>query len=193
VKRRVMWLLLSVVASAAAILSFSSLTSLAVLCGFSDRLGWLLPVVVDAGAAAGCLVWLGSDSTERALTFARSLTWTLLASSVAGNAVVHYLAAYHLAPPWWLVVAVSAVAPAVLGSVVHLGMLVGRTEPSPAAGQLRSIEPDDEPDELLDQARRILAANEGMYGRGRLAEALNVSEHRARKVLEQLSTNGNGR
>jgi hypothetical protein len=171
-KRNVMWLLLTVVAAAAAVLSFASLTGLAGLCGFSERLAWLLPVTVDAGAGAGCLVWLGTDSPERARNFARSLTWTLLASSVAGNAVVHYLGAYHLQPPWWLVVAVSAVAPTVLGSVVHLGMLVGRAEAgqAPGADAPQGLDPVDE---LLESGA----------GRRRIAKELGVTEHQARVIM----------
>src|SRR4051794_18816413 len=43
------------------------------------------------------------------------------------NAIVHGLSAYGLRAPWWLVVAVSVIAPAELGSVVYLAVLVGRT------------------------------------------------------------------
>lgn len=124
-----MWALLAVVAVAAAVLSFSALRDLAVLCGFSTGLAWLLPLVIDAGAAAGCMAWLRPGQSP-GRGFARSLTWVLLASSVAGNAVVHALTAYQLRPAWWLVVAVSAVAPAVLGAVVHLAVLVGRPAPA---------------------------------------------------------------
>jgi hypothetical protein len=122
-----MWFLLAIVASSAAVLSFSALKDLADLCGFHHALSPLLPGVVDAGAAAGCLVWLSpKDVTTEARRFARALTWVLLASSVAGNAIVHGLSAYGLQPHWTLVVAVSGVAPAVLGAVVHLSVLLGR-------------------------------------------------------------------
>ena len=202
--RLAMWVLLAVVAGAAAVLSFSALRDLAVLCGFSTTLSPLLPVVIDAGAAGGCLAWLSGGATGKAARFARALTVVLLASSVAGNAVVHGLTAYHLAPPWWLVVAVSAVAPAVLGAVVHLAVLTGRAVGSgdtPAtAGNVDhrgaaalTSDAGGQQDELLAQARRLIVGSEGMYGRGRLAEALNVSEHRARQLLEQLSaSNGTG-
>lgn len=126
VTRACMWLLLVIVAAAAVVLSFAALRDLALLCGFTPGLAWLLPVVIDAGAAAGCLVWLGSGAAVDARTFGRALTGVLLASSVAGNAIVHGLHAYDLRPHWVLVVAVSAVAPAVLGAVVHLAVLVGR-------------------------------------------------------------------
>lgn len=122
--------LLLVVAAAAAVLSFAALRDLALLCGFAPTLAWLLPVVVDAGAAAGSLVWLGGWATGPARRFARALALALLGSSVAANALGHGLAAFHLTPPWWVVVIVSAVAPAVLGAVVHLAVLVGRTDPA---------------------------------------------------------------
>lgn len=131
--RVVLFGLLGVVAAAAAILSFAALRDLALLCGFSPQLAWLLPVVVDAGAAAGSLVWLGGWAARAARRFARALALALLGSSVAANALGHGLAAFALAPPWWVVVIVSAVAPAVLGAVVHLAVLVGRTDNHPAA------------------------------------------------------------
>ena len=104
IPRATMWALLTVVAGASAVLSFDSLRDLALLSGFTRGLAWLLPVVIDAGAAAGCLVWLstpGDISDLPARPFARSLTIVLLASGVAGNAAVHGLSAYYLAPPWW--------------------------------------------------------------------------------------------
>ncbi len=45
------WLLLVVVAAAAAVSGVAALRSLELLCGFSTELDWLLPVVVDVGAA----------------------------------------------------------------------------------------------------------------------------------------------
>jgi len=181
VTRAGMWFLLAVVATAAAVLSFSALRDLAVLCGFSSRLAWLLPVVIDAGAAAGCLVWLraGHDGDQPLATrhFARSLTWLLLGSSVAGNAVTHYLTAYQLRPMWWLVVMVSAVAPAVLGAVVHLAVLVGRTD---------AAVPDAPPNDLniAETADSDIAGGVPVgLGRRRLAQELEISEYQARKIL----------
>ncbi|QJY51178.1 DUF2637 domain-containing protein [Pseudonocardia broussonetiae] len=139
--------LLLVVAAAAAILSFAALRDLALLCGFSPQLAWLLPVVVDAGAAAGSLVWLGGWAAEPARRFARALALALLGSSVAANALGHGLAAFALAPPWWVVVIVSAVAPSVLGAVVHLAVLVGRTDEHHTVHHHDVEQPDiDEPD-----------------------------------------------
>lgn len=198
-----MWVLLAVVASAAAVLSFSALRDLAILCGFTPGLAWLLSVVIDAGAAAGCLVWLrpgGEYFYPR--RFARSLTFVLLASSVAGNAVVHGLSAYRLEAPWWLVVAVSAVAPAVLGAVVHLAVLTAQANvrgPELAADGL------DDPAEgdgagpdwwgsagFADTADgRAAELIEAGAGRRKLARELGVSEHEARRLLA--GRNGAGR
>ncbi len=113
--RRILFLLLAVVAAAAAVLSFAALRDLALVCGFAAELAWLLPVVVDAGAAAGSLVWLGGAVSTTARRFARALALGLLTLSVAANALGHGLEAFRLAPAWWVVVIVSAIAPAVLG------------------------------------------------------------------------------
>jgi len=126
--RGVLYLLLAVVAGAAAMLSFAALRDLAELCGFAPWLAWLLPVVVDAGAAAGSLVWLGARTSDEARRFARRLALGLLGLSVAANALGHGLAAFVLLPPWWVVVILSGIAPAVLGAMVHLAVLVGRTK-----------------------------------------------------------------
>jgi hypothetical protein len=213
---RLVWLLLVVVAAAAAVLSFDALRSLALLCGFTAELAWLLPVVVDAGAGVGCLVWLGRNTPTDAARFARALTWSLLAGSVAGNAVVHGLSAYALPAPWWLVVAVSAIPPAVLGASVHLAVLVGRRvvsapgdEPGEdeQAGYLPAGLDDhgvsrrwddappvgDEPGGAalvdVERAGELIAAG---VGRRRLARELNISEHTARQLLARNGTERGG-
>lgn len=130
--RRWLYLLLAVVAAAAAVLSFDALRGLAELVGFG-RLAWLLPLVVDAGAAAGTLVWLGSWAPKDARDFARALALILLGGSVGGNALGHGLAALGEAPHWGIVVAVSAVPAAVLGACVHLAVLCTRQQRIPDA------------------------------------------------------------
>ncbi|MDN5859116.1 MAG: DUF2637 domain-containing protein [Pseudonocardia sp.] len=200
--RAVLSALLGIVAAAAAVLSFSALRDLALVCGFGPRLAWLLPVVVDAGAAAGSLVWLGGWSAPAARMFARALALTLLALSVAANALGHGLAAFALAPAWWVVVIVSAVAPAVLGAVVHLAVLVGRPKPPVVEPDL-----DDEPIPYLltadayvhslldeygvsrhwddappapDRASELIAAG---VGRRRLSRELEITEYEARRLI----------
>lgn len=169
--RTVLYVLLFVVAAAAAVLSFAALRDLALVCGFSPRLAWLLPVVVDAGAAAGSLVWLGGWSAHSARRFARALALGLLGLSVAANALGHGLAAFALAPAWWVVVVVSAIAPAVLGAVVHLSVLVGRPVATPPV-----VDGQDPP----DRAGALIA--EGA-GRRRLSRELDISEYEARQLL----------
>jgi len=176
--RAVLYGLLSVVAGAAAVLSFAALRDLALLCGFASQLAWLLPVVVDAGAAAGSLVWLGGRTARSARTFARALALALLGLSVAANALGHGLEAFRLAPEWWVVVIVSAVAPAVLGAVVHLAVLVSRPDDPPVAAA-----DTDGPAE----ADALIAAG---AGRRRLARELGISEYEARQLLDRNRTTG---
>jgi hypothetical protein len=197
------WLLtmLAVVAAAAAVLSFAALRDLAQQCGFDPRLAWLLPVVVDAGAAAGSMVWLGTSAAQSARNFARGLALGLLVLSVIANALGHALEAYRLDPAWWVVVAVSGVAPAVLGAVVHLAVLVSRA--SAAVVEPPPIDQADLHDQGLswwdvappvsdaapaDRASVLIA--EGI-GRRRLAKELGVTEHEARQLLAaSRQTNG---
>lgn len=197
--RTVLYLLLLVVAVAAAVLSFAALRDLALVCGFAPSLAWLLPVVVDAGAAAGSLVWLGGWSADSARRFARMLALGLLGLSVAANALGHGLAAFALAPAWWVVVAVSAVAPAVLGAVVHLAVLVGRIDAEPTDDGPSEIEAAER-DGLLDEhglsrqwahAMRDERAAELIAdgaGRRRLARELGISEYEARQLIDRTRT-----
>jgi hypothetical protein len=114
--------LLGIVAVVAALVSFDALRELAEHAGFSPRLSWALPVVVDAGAGAGTRVWL--TRVGRARWFAAALALILIALSIAGNAFDHWLTTYRVVPPWWLVPVVAAVAPVVLAACVHLEVLV---------------------------------------------------------------------
>lgn len=188
--RVVLYALLTIVAGAAAVLSFAALRDLALVCGFAPQLAWLLPVVVDAGAAAGSLVWLGGRTARSARIFARSLALSLLTLSVAANALGHGLAAFALAPAWWVVVIVSAVAPAVLGAVVHLAVLVGRVDEDGAPES-------EDPTQPTERVGELIAAG---AGRRRLARELGISEYEARQLLDRtrtephdLAVNGSGR
>lgn len=143
--RAALYVLLATVAAAAAVLSFAALRDLALACGFDGWLAPLLPVTVDAGAAAGSIVWLGR-SAPAAAGYARTLALTLLAGSVAGNALGHGLEAYGARPHWLVVVGVSAIAPTVLGALVHLVVLVGRPDPeSPALSAVDEADPTGDP------------------------------------------------
>ena len=212
--RPVLFGLLLVVAGAAAVLSFAALRDLARLCGFSPGLAWLLPVVVDAGAAAGSLVWLGGQAPPAAQRFARVLALGLLTLSVVANALGHGLEAYRLSPPWWVVVAVSAIAPAVLGAVVHLAVLVGRRPliqvPSGLDEPAGLEDETDFDDGFLaenglsrfwadapqvagadgeERAAVLIAAG---VGRRRLARELGMSEYEARQLLQQSKQRDDG-
>ena len=127
--QRILFGLLVVVAAAAAVLSFAALRDLA------------LRVRVRRRSWRGCCRWSSTPEPRPgrwsgsavgpsgpARRFARALALGLLGLSVAANALGHGLAAYRLAPAWWVVVIVSAIAPAVLGAVVHLAVLVGRPD-----------------------------------------------------------------
>jgi hypothetical protein len=211
VRRQVaLWALLAVVAVSAAVLSFASLRDLAVMCGYGAALASLFPLVVDAGAAAGCLTWLGWVGSEVGRRFARALTSTLLAASVAMNAVGHALVAYGVHPPWGLIVLVSAIPPATLGAVVHLAVLVTRRDAPPveadpgapeagpvsapveAARPVPPVEAGPEPDPIgLEEAPQpAISASDPVAellaqgaGRRRLARELDISEHAARRLL----------
>lgn len=199
------WVGLGVVATAAAVLSFSALADLAVMCGVPRLLAPLLPVAIDAGAAVACTVWLSRRANEAATRYAAWMTWALLATTVAGNALHSGLVAADLRPVWWVAVVVGAVAPAVLGSVVHLTVLAARTDLS--GGRQIAVEtsvelPRDDRvgetattdrqvgDEIVyqtgnrstDRAAALIA--EGA-GRRRLAAELQISEHAARELLAE--------
>lgn len=209
--RTVLYVLLALVAGCAAVLSFSGLHGLALVCGFAWWAAPLLPLVVDAGAAAGTLAWLTRDG--RARRFGRALALLLLAASVGGNAVGHVLAAYGWTAPWWLVVAVSGVAPAVLGAVVHLAVLAAQGFTAPAVLAVEAFEDPGEGGETRDEhglsplwavappagdppgshpggdrAAELIADG---AGRRRLARELGIPESRARVLLAE-SRNGTG-
>lgn len=184
-QRIALYLLLLTVAAAAAVLSFSALRDLALMCGFDPGLAWLLPVVVDAGAAAGSLVWLGQWSQAGADRYARTLALLLLGGSVAGNALGHGLEAYQARPHWLVVVGVSAIAPTVLGALVHLVVLVGRRAVSDGAEHDEEGSADGPVGDVAtpggDRAAELIAAG---VGRRRLARELAIPEHQARALIE---------
>lgn len=179
--RIVMWLMLAAVAAAAAVLSFTALRDLGVDVGYVG-LAWLLPVSIDAGAAVSCLVWLGKvpGTTAPARRNAMLLTWSLLAGSVAGNAVEHVLSTYALVPTWWLVVLVTAVPPAVLGSVVHLAVHLGRAELPTLVQYVEMAGLAPEAGELAERARGLIEAG---AGRPTLIRELGIKDNQAKKLL----------
>ena len=143
------------------------------------------------------------------------LALVMVALSVAGNAVSHWLVAYQVEPAWWAVVAVASVPPLVLGAVAHLAALAVTPGEAGDEGQPDAVTPGeveaeavalvdetqptqpvitpdagDEPGEaggvdLVERARHLVAEH-GRMGRIRLARELDCSEHQARLVLAQL-------
>lgn len=176
--RRGLHALLVVVAACAAVLSFEALRDLALLCGFVHQSAPLLPLVIDAGAAAGTLAWLTQDGPAR--SFGRKLALVLLGVSVAGNAIGHALAAFRDAPPLVLVVAVSGVAPAVLGAVVHLAVVALKPAAVPVrvrrAAEVRVPPPSAKP---VAVPRRKPASDD--LSAKRAKAAARKAEYRARK------------
>lgn len=184
------WVGLATVALAAAVLSFASLRSLAILCGTPAGLAWLLPLCLDAAAVVATGVWLSSSSPERARRYARLLALAMIALSVLGNGVDHPLTTYGVRPSWSLLVAVAAVPPAVLGAVAHLAALV-------IAPAVAGAEPGEQPGthqappgDLATRASALVAAGDRdgvTIGRGRLAQELGITQSQARRLLNQIA------
>lgn len=88
----------------------------------------LLPVTIDAAAVVSTRLWISPDGAVSlsARAFARVLALGMIAVSVAGNAASHTFTAYNITPPWWIVVAVAAIPPVMLGCVAHLAALSNR-------------------------------------------------------------------
>lgn len=166
--RLIVRLSMTLVALAAAALSYQSLMHLGELCGYGG-LSWLYPLVVDLGAAASCAAWLHARSRQ-----ALGMTWSLLATSVVLNGTTHYLTSASTAPSWLLVVGVAAVPPTVLGLCVHLAVGMGRPGAgvSGAGSWGRAAElPADSATFPTNISRRKLAA------------VLGVTEYQARQIL----------
>lgn len=164
-QRLALYLLLLIVAAAAAVLSFTGIRSLALLCGFDPWLAWLLPVTVDAGAGAASIVWLGPWCPPGARKYGRVLALLLLVgASIGGNALSHGLSAFGIQPDWMVVVGVSAIAPAVLGALVHLVVLVGRPDAAQEPDEPPMVWVQDEYDTLVKAVAAQQAASEADMG-----------------------------
>jgi hypothetical protein len=189
----VVWLGLGVVLLAAAALSFEAIQALALAVGIGPRLAWLLPITVDAGAAVSCAVWLGGRSPDDAARFAGRMTWALLGVTVLGNAGQLGMHAYGITPPWLVAALVGAIAPAVVGSVVHLVVLLTRrpadevvVAAEPVRGEIEvvAIESAADEDELLPKVREWIAEQPGAPSQRQLRSEFGVGAERARRLLE---------
>lgn len=211
----VIWVGLATVAVAAAVLSFATVRDLAQMTGYPDRLGWLLPITIDASATVSAVVWLGGRGSAGAVSYAQVLSLVGAAMTIAANALGHGLTATHIRPPWWLDAAIGSIPPLVLAATAHLVALLTRAPEhneaeqnlsQPEAGQsvdpvevLESVEPlalpslaavtadaDDYEAQLTERARRLLEQSPVRVGRRRLAELLEVTEHQARQLLDEI-------
>lgn len=191
----IVWLGLAVVLAAAAVLSFEALQSLALAVGIGERVAWLLPVAIDAGAAVSCAVWLGGRSPEDAARYAGRMTWSLLGTTVAGNAAQLGMAAAAIVPPWWVATIVGAIPPAVVGSTVHLVVLLVRRSDrlesgatTETADDIDNTETVDAPerDELLDAVIRWASDRPGPISGRAIRAEFSVGPERAKRLLEQM-------
>lgn len=184
---------MALVAVAAFVLSFQTLTELARLAGYGG-LSFLYPVTLDLGTVSSCAAWMATRSRQ-----AFHMTWSLLSASILMNGVEHWLSATGQRPAWWLVTVISMAPPAILGVVTHLAVGLGGPdrlerrvhEPAgPVTSPGGVMQVTAEPGELLasDTLDDLLAQG---AGRRRIAAELGVSEHEARKLLAE--RNGHGR
>lgn len=202
----VTWAGLAVVAAASAVLSFATVRDLAASAGYPDRLAWLLPVVIDATAVVGSRIWLGGAGHPDAVRYARTLALAAAVVTVGANVLQHGLAAYHAAPPWWLVATLAAIPPTALVAVAHQVALLSRPTPATAALEPAAAAPGDaatvtsapvaRPDreresspvpELLERTKALVDASPAPVGRRRLAKELDVTEHQARQLLSRVT------
>jgi hypothetical protein len=204
----VIWVGLATVA-VAAVLSFATVRDLANVTGYPGRLGWLLPITIDAGATVSAVVWVGGRGSAGAVRYARVLSLAGAAMTIAANALGHGLAAAHVTPPWWLDAALGSIPPMVLAATAHLVALLTRApehnedeqeRDQPESGQpVEPVEPfapptlaavtaeaDDYETELTERARRLVEQSPVRVGRRRLAELLDVTEHQARQLLDEI-------
>ncbi|MGI5127480.1 DUF2637 domain-containing protein [Pseudonocardia sp. CA-107938] len=203
----IVWAGLAVVLAAAAVLSFDGLYGLALTVEIASHLAWLLPICVDAGAAVSCAVWLGGRSRRDAARYAGRMTMVLLAVTVASNAGHLGMVAEQVDPPWWVAVLVGAIPPAVVGSTVHLVVLLTRsartdatamipvTAEPPAATQDRMAADEVWPDpQAADEREADPIADLVAVGAGRrrLARELGVTEYRARQLIAQRNNGHRG-
>jgi hypothetical protein len=152
----IVWLGLAVVLAAAAALSFDALRGLAIAVGIPGHFAWLLPIAVDAGAAVSCATWLGGRTTPDAARFAGRMTWSLLGVTVVGNAGQLGMHAYGVTPPWWVAALVGAIPPAVVGSTVHLiVLLVRRSEATETGGPKIQTDETAAPVRAATEALRV--------------------------------------
>lgn len=209
--------LMTVVAVAAAWMSFSALTGLARMAHI-----WppqLLPVAIDAYAVAATRLWLTSTGSTKRWAMANS--FGAIAISVAGNSAYHgYAEAGITHLSWQLAAAVAAVAPLTLWLVVHMhsllsagapdtvretaaeeaprapGHLVGgpvRGAAKPKPQTRRKPSTGNKSEQMRAHATAELAAGRTVTG-GQLARKFGVDDSQGRRIMREMAaaSNGNG-
>lgn len=181
----------SVVALAAAVMSFASWADLAALVGIRQHSGhvylcWLMPVAIDAYAFTTARVWLRSDvASDRTRTYARRTSVGAIAMSVSGNALYHLIVAIEFdQSPWWpvVVVVVSGLPALQLGLALHLAALMSsdRTRVDTC--------PDIVPDTVRTVTRtRVRTPVEPTSGHGADMETDDVRTPASVRITELLS------
>jgi hypothetical protein len=122
------YVLAGIVALVVLIVSSNYLHEYATGAGMADWLAWTLVVALDAGGAAGTLVWVVSDGPARA--WGRGIAVANLGGSVLGNILGHLLEAKAINGGVFLQILTGVVYPAELWAMVHLA-LVFRRERTP--------------------------------------------------------------
>jgi hypothetical protein len=128
------WAGIAIVGLTAMIWSFDALSDLARMVGVTTvvdtswgwhlHVAWGLPITVDVLAVVATRVWLRGTAPDAAIAYACRAAWSAIAASIAGNGY-HGLLVGNFAIDALIVSAVPAV---VLGAVVHLAVLVGRSD-----------------------------------------------------------------
>jgi hypothetical protein len=173
------------VATAAAVLSFSSLRALAISTNTWSWIAWLLPISLDAAAATATFVWLRTDRRE-IVRLAATIAWSTIVLSVVGNGVHHAFQALGIVPWWWVALIVGAVPPAVFGAVVHLAITAAKpvvADNQPAKQAEPAVpEPTLEPVvEVVDEPVEDDHIDWSLSER-RLAAELGITRHAARQL-----------
>jgi hypothetical protein len=202
---------LLVIAAAGVIFSFTGLRQLAIDTGIDSGLAWLLPVTIDAVSLVAARIWLLPTIPEAVRAWARQWMLAAIGLSIGGNVVEHAVHAHFLVLPWWAVVVVAAVPPAMLAMVIHLASLVISSSyedadhqattrrPATTNHQVTNHQPTNHQpppviteattsdlDGLIAQARALRAADPTV-GRSRIAAELGISDHTARRVIAQMA------
>jgi hypothetical protein len=209
----------AVAGTAAVVASFVFLVDLARATGWPGWTAYLLPLSLDALAAAAWRIYVTCGRDRFALWCGIGTT----GATLAGNAVSHLIGTGHVAPGWLLVATVGAVPAMSLALVIHLTapprlLDAGAASPSPAgsslvverdgaggrggprpggiaaAGRTAGTTSQRSDDQLLAEIR---ALGLEQVGADKLTEPLGINKTRAvrlRKLLaaELVPASGNG-